>query len=607
MDNYIDLKPFKFWCQKVLPLVYDDSLSYYELLCKVVDYLNKTMENVETLHTGYEKLQSYVNNYFSSLDVQEEINNKLDEMANSGELYEIIRTYTDPIVNEQNEKIDVLKSRMDTFASLPDGSTAGNAELLDIRVKADGTTATSAGNAVREQVSELKEDLCKYFEFYDYRDASKTFDFNTVYHDNRITFINSATNILNAPFDKVKDGTTWAALNFYDKDLPRFITQNILNTADVNNLHGTRLYFNDNWNDWYISITGQNVNDLRGTGKSFDFNTVKKEMSQTLVNISNTLYNAPYELKSGTWLITNYYDYNNPFFISQTVKNVEVPNEDKQAYRVYLLQNNKWANWEISGSIDSQNKIFKCGTNQEYTTLRSAIEAAIQVQNATVVVYPGTYDLSVEFKDVLDSKNGTGIKLDNGVHVLFMAGSYVKANLELDSWSLTNFEPFKAIGDFTLEGLNIECTNTRYCVHDEHAGTEQTYINKYINCNMKYHPNGQNTYVQCIGGGLGRNGYIDIVGGKYTTVTDDANYDIPISYHNNGIYNDAYSVINVSNVYLANKGYIRFGNFGPSTLKTNVNINNCSFGANIQHIMETTDSTNDNFEILDFNNEIRGS
>lgn len=91
LGNYKTLKPFRLWCQKVLPLVYDDSLSYYELLCKVVDYLNKTMEDVETLHgdvtnlyTAYEKLQSYVNNYFSTLDVQEEINNKLDDMVNDG-------------------------------------------------------------------------------------------------------------------------------------------------------------------------------------------------------------------------------------------------------------------------------------------------------------------------------------------------------------------------------------------------------------------------------------------------------------------------------------------------------------------------------------------
>ena len=97
MGNYITLQPFRYWCQKVLPLVYDDSLSYYELLCKVVDYLNKTMEDVETLHgdvtnlhTAYEQLQNYVNTYFSTLDVQQEINNKLDVMATDGTLSNLL-------------------------------------------------------------------------------------------------------------------------------------------------------------------------------------------------------------------------------------------------------------------------------------------------------------------------------------------------------------------------------------------------------------------------------------------------------------------------------------------------------------------------------------
>ena len=109
MRNYQTLQPFRYWCQKVLPLVYDESLSYYELLCKVIDYLNKTMQDVETLHgdvtnlhVAYEKLQAYVNNYFSTLDVQEEINKKLDEMVTSGELYQYIQKYlglfTTPIV-----------------------------------------------------------------------------------------------------------------------------------------------------------------------------------------------------------------------------------------------------------------------------------------------------------------------------------------------------------------------------------------------------------------------------------------------------------------------------------------------------------------------------
>lgn len=46
---YKDMERLRFWCQKVLPTVYDDSLSYYELLTKVVQYLNDTVENVNTL------------------------------------------------------------------------------------------------------------------------------------------------------------------------------------------------------------------------------------------------------------------------------------------------------------------------------------------------------------------------------------------------------------------------------------------------------------------------------------------------------------------------------------------------------------------------------
>src|SRR5690625_2114825 len=34
------MKVFRYWCYNVLPLVYDDSLSYYEILCKVVKYIN---------------------------------------------------------------------------------------------------------------------------------------------------------------------------------------------------------------------------------------------------------------------------------------------------------------------------------------------------------------------------------------------------------------------------------------------------------------------------------------------------------------------------------------------------------------------------------------
>lgn len=68
--NNNNLKSFRMWCQKVLPLVYDDSLSYYEVLCKVVTYLNNVIEgtngvidDVEELRNDLNVVQNWINNF----------------------------------------------------------------------------------------------------------------------------------------------------------------------------------------------------------------------------------------------------------------------------------------------------------------------------------------------------------------------------------------------------------------------------------------------------------------------------------------------------------------------------------------------------------------
>ena len=111
---------FRYWCQHVLPAVYDDSLSYYELLCKVVKYLNDVISNVDTLYSAVKTLNDYVKDYFDNLDVQDEINNKLDEMAEDGTLSNIVgsvvHVYSIGYVNNGN---NVQKTQYCNFIKTP--------------------------------------------------------------------------------------------------------------------------------------------------------------------------------------------------------------------------------------------------------------------------------------------------------------------------------------------------------------------------------------------------------------------------------------------------------------------------------------------------------
>lgn len=85
----------------IIPTSYKDSMSYYETLawlCKfleeqVIPTVNENGEAVEELQALYVELNSYVTDYFDNLDVQEEINNKLDDMVEAGTLQEIITEY----------------------------------------------------------------------------------------------------------------------------------------------------------------------------------------------------------------------------------------------------------------------------------------------------------------------------------------------------------------------------------------------------------------------------------------------------------------------------------------------------------------------------------
>ena len=113
-------------------------MTYYECLAYLVKYLEETVipavnDNAEALaelQGLFVELKSYVDNYFADLDVQEEINNKLDQMVEDGTLTDIISSYVDttvvPMINTQNDRIEAQNTRIngiaDELASVASGS-----------------------------------------------------------------------------------------------------------------------------------------------------------------------------------------------------------------------------------------------------------------------------------------------------------------------------------------------------------------------------------------------------------------------------------------------------------------------------------------------------
>lgn len=88
-----------FYCQKVLPLAYDDSLSYYELLCKVVKYVN---ELALTYNQIIQNFNVILTDYLESADFQ----NLLENFVN-GEVpdYTYVQHYVTYLGMDDNDAV----------------------------------------------------------------------------------------------------------------------------------------------------------------------------------------------------------------------------------------------------------------------------------------------------------------------------------------------------------------------------------------------------------------------------------------------------------------------------------------------------------------------
>ena len=113
------LDKFKFWCQKVLPLVYDDSLSYYEVLCKVVEYINNLIEqdkvfadDIAELQTELGQVQEWIDNFdtgYAEQIIKDSIATMIFVEINSAGyiVYNIPKNWTDITFNTVGKDINI--------------------------------------------------------------------------------------------------------------------------------------------------------------------------------------------------------------------------------------------------------------------------------------------------------------------------------------------------------------------------------------------------------------------------------------------------------------------------------------------------------------------
>ena len=132
LKKYDGIPYLRFWCQKVLPAVYDQSLSYYEVLCKLAAFLNKMVEelekmqdNIDALHKAYKDLQDWVNTEIARFeahmeqhfdDLTRELWNRFEEYKNNTNttLQQWFNNYATNTTNNLNKKFNEFVTNANT-------------------------------------------------------------------------------------------------------------------------------------------------------------------------------------------------------------------------------------------------------------------------------------------------------------------------------------------------------------------------------------------------------------------------------------------------------------------------------------------------------------
>ena len=226
-----------------------------------------------------------------------------------------------------------------------------------------------------------------------------------------------------------------------------------------------------------------------------------------------------------------------------------------------------------------------------------------------IIVRPGTYNIVSEYvaiwgqsavDNMADADGSTfdgwqyGVKM-NKRKFTFLPGAKLVCDWTGHTVDGTHrFSALRVEMNVEIEGLDLDCTATFYCIHDDYGNNTTPYTVKYKNCRVIGH---SITNSNCIGGGCKKfsrhiieNCYFDN-GGLSSSTT--------VRYHNTNA-DGAVPELFISHSYF--NGWLTPRYYGTQTTKMRAYINNCK-AQKITVIAESGSYTTENVDLFKWCNE----
>lgn len=588
-----NLKPFTKFCCSIgaIPSSYLVSLTYEEQLLWLCDYLQNTViptvnnnaDAVTELQNLYVQLKNYVDNYFTNLDVQNEINNKLDEMAGNGTLTVLLQPFLNQYntqlqslteeVNTYNESIENLENRVNNIINNGE-ATEGNTELIDIRNQFNGITAATAGQAVRNQAQGLAN--------------------GTLIENNAIHKINLNNDI-------------------FKEDV---ISQSNINMVSPNNVTALNLVYLPTVKNINVKITGEIIRDNSIADSRI---ILYKNDSPNYVGtaLTNEIISGKFSIEQNIELTAG-----SPYLCIQFRNASGTYKQFNEVFRIinphiYINNVEVFMPLNVLNSTnypDAENEVFLTGKEASLnkTTLTNYLENS-EIIKRNIIEVNNAQSLVQALNDIATSTTNNKANKSNIYDIYLASGNYElypyidKTNLQDQTLykrgiEIPDYVNLYGIGDVTisctipsgvdpLQGLIISTINTygenhfknikfisnnaRYCVHDDDGGAYKNRTISFENCTFTHNGNTLRPDVSdiCYGAGYtgGRKGIF-----KNCIFNSKLNY--PFYVHNSTPY------------YM--------------TDKLNVEINNCVFNTNNENCICFHDAYNSLTGNVSINNSI---